>query len=51
MIDTDSTRVDSTYFSQSRDIVNITSGREWKKAYSSGIRFGQKNNWIKAKDD
>ena len=51
IIDTDSTKVDSNHFSQSRDRVNIASGRGWMKVYSSGIRFGQKDKWDKSKDD
>lgn len=51
IIDTDSTKVDSNHFSQSRDRVNIASGRGWMNAYSSGIRFGQKDKWDKSKKD
>ena len=51
IIDTDSTKVDSNHFSQSRDRVNIASGRGWMKVYSSGVRFGQKDKWDKSKDD
>lgn len=51
IIDTESTKVDSNHFSQSRDRVNIASGRGWMKVYSSGIRFGQKDKWDKSKDD
>ena len=51
IIDTDSTKVDSNHFSQSRNRVNIASGRGWMEAYSSGIRFKQKNKWDKSKDD
>ena len=51
IIHTDSTKVDSNHFSQSRDRVNIASGRGWMKAYSSGLSFGQKDKWDKSKAD
>ena len=51
IIDTDSAKVDSNHFSQSRDRVNIASGRGWMEAYSSGVRFGQKDKWDKSKAD
>lgn len=51
IIDTDSSKVDSNHFSQSRDRVNMASGRGWMKAYSSGIRFGQEDKWDKQKND
>lgn len=51
IINTDSSKVDSNHFSQSRDRVNMASGRGWMKAYSSGIRFGQEDKWDKQKND
>ena len=50
-IDTDPIKVDSNHFSQSRDRVNIASGRGWMNDYSNLIRFGQKDKWVKSKDD
>ena len=43
IIDPDSTKDDSNHFIQSKDRVNIARGNGWMKAYSSGIRFVQKD--------
>ncbi|MAV70290.1 MAG: hypothetical protein CMG04_05945 [Candidatus Marinimicrobia bacterium] len=43
IIDADSTKDDSNHFIQSKDRVNIARGNGWMKAYSSGIRFVQKD--------
>ena len=43
IIDADSTKDDSNHFIQSKDRVNIARSNGWMKAYSSGIRFVQKD--------